>query len=71
MFEPKDIRVDMIGGGRPFADSNEGMVWPTIRVTHIPTGLYGESGSAKSNVKNREIACHILATKFQYRDKNS
>ncbi len=72
MLEPKDIRVDHFGGGRPFADSNEGMTWPTVRVTHIPTGIYGESSGAKSNVKNKEIASQILLRKlFPQTDESS
>lgn len=63
-INPDEIRIDVFRAGGPGGQSVN-TTDSAVRVTHIPTGIIVKSQNTKSQIKNKELALSILASKLQ------
>ncbi len=63
-INPDDIRIDVYRSSGPGGQSVN-TTDSAVRVTHLPTGITVACQNTKSQIKNKEVALSILASKLQ------
>lgn len=61
----KDVRVDLI----PLFTYSDGRRYYGVKVTHVPSGLWGFCAESKSQVVNKERAIERLARSLALQDE--
>ena len=66
-IKPEDLKIESFGDRKPTYTNSKGELRPppTVRVTHLPTGLSEECSEHFSQHKNREAALKQLRERLE------